>query len=191
MKRDKPQQNQGTQNPILNRILLALKIVAAVAIIAAMVKGCDVYKDKKRAEKEHEIAAAEAVELLPPGVEDAWMEYIDNNLKKIIFKEGDIIRVNKIDVVDNKATIKASPHTDYKITCNYISGGSINFIGMAEEFEIYGFIHDLDKNSKQPMIGVADNSIAARHLREKICDKILTYMKGIMDPTAKFVVDTY
>ena len=178
-------------------IIWALVLFIAVATIAHYANG---KKDKQAAidSKQKIDAARDAVSVLPQGTEDAWDAYVDRRLAATLHRSGSTIQLlGGVNEMMGK-TVLLSVNSPYQILCEF-GGGSIKF-GYAqqamtcpngEEAEIdddnsvyiYGAFADSDPSAeKPPPLGVYGQSIAAKELQKRLCQRIADKVQAIMAP---------
>lgn len=149
-----------------NRIILA----ALVASVGACSNSIQDLEKQEAAQR----SADMAVSVLPPGVEDAWNVYLDQQFARAVQPQGDVVRLtDTINVLD--ATSLVSRNSPYEVHCDS-TGGSINF-GQGESattVTIYGI------GAEPPPLGVPTNSIAAKHLYQEMCERIAAHMHDVM-----------
>ncbi len=130
-----------------------------------------------RAEQEKIIRAAEAkaaqsISVLPEGVEESWMNYVDKRLAEEIQREGRNLRVRTTYIGISPSYSYVSLNYPYQIDCNddFNFGISVYF-GTDEDNSISAHITGLfspDHKNEQDQ-DVPRRSIASKNLDEKLC----------------------
>ena len=156
-------------------VIIGLCVVAGVA--AAGAAWID-HEEKQKLAAWQQRKAEDAISILPPGVEDAWIRYVDERLSMRLEARQNAIRVR---YPGESKTVLVSLNMPYSVECSPDLGGSVTF-GSGENATavlIYGF---LDFESKEPEMGVRRTSIAAQQLHERLCDRIQSRVATLMKP---------
>lgn len=169
----------GKQSGAMNK---TLKIGAAIVAVCALAVYCTDSSQRERLAK-IELQAALAVDVLPPGTEEAWLAYVDRRIAATIRRENDSIQVvGWLDQVLNQTTI-LSLNMPYKVSCSSLWGGTIAF-GNGEDptvVPIFGIqVHD-DNAEAPPALGVNRRSIASEALHEKLCQRMSVRIQQLLD----------
>lgn len=145
--------------------------------MAALVGACSNSDPDLEGEKARQRAADMAVSVLPPGVEDAWNAYLDEQFARAVQPQGGVVRVTDvIDIPDETRLI--SRNSPYEINCYPDSGGYIQF-GHGEgatTITVYGIAAP-----EPPPLGVPKNSVAAKRLFETMCARLAAHMQNAMN----------
>lgn len=121
-----------------------------------------------------------AVTVLPPGTQEAWLEYVDRSMADAIQSKAGALLVTGLS--DESKYL--SRNTPYQVSCDPIMGGSIEF-GYGENsttVPIYGLLLDHKKIEKAPLLGVAESSIAAANLTKVLCERITASLTRLLLP---------
>jgi hypothetical protein len=121
-----------------------------------------------------------AVNVLPPGTQEAWLEYVDRRMAVAIQSKAGALFVTGLS--DEPKYL--SRNTPYQVSCYPNMGGSIEF-GYGENsttVPIYGLMLDDKKTEKAPLLGVADSSIAAANLTKILCERIAASLTRLLLP---------
>ena len=157
---------------------LTIAAVAMVAVIAGLAYCNNIQQKNDRAA--HDLEAAKAVAVLAPGVEEAWLAYVDRRVAATMHRIGTNVRVTgMLEELTSQTTI-VSANSPYQISCDRI-GGSVTF-GYGEDatsVSIFGLLLS-PSAEKPPALGVHPDSIAAKILREKLCLRLSERVQAVM-----------
>ncbi|HVZ68755.1 MAG TPA: hypothetical protein VG891_04780 [Rhizomicrobium sp.] len=126
-------------------------------------------------------ASERAIAKLPPGVESAWLRFIDQRLDLAIHAHGSTVSVLTIlNGVTGESEL-VSINTPFEVNCSPIMGGNVSF-GLGESqilVPIYGPLLTV-KGIREPNLPVRKDSIAAKNLSMILCDRIADRLGRIM-----------
>lgn len=139
-------------------------------------------------------AADHAISVLPPGVEDAWNAWIDNQVATKIVREGNVLRLHEFLEM---GPIYVSTNTPYKVDCSLginVVFGSSNSENTGDAISIDsppaspqmskllkpGEIPGLSADKNAPPLGVPPNSIAAEQLKDRLCRRVAAAVAKVM-----------
>jgi hypothetical protein len=167
---------------------LRYKNVISVTCVIVFFIGTGVYIFKQNCETAiaaHQTTLANAVDTLPPGVENVWLAYVDRRVAATIKRDGNVVDVvQMVDIVTGTSDI-VSITTPFSISCDVYLGASVQFgygddAVTASVIDPFG-IKDVDSTVEtQPHLGVSTSSIAAKHLSKDICQRIAVDVSSIM-----------
>jgi hypothetical protein len=187
------------------RVATGIALTGVVAGIAYSVVSIERDKVAKRELETAEAAAraaANAVSVLPPGTENAWLAYVDRRVAATMTPQGSTVRV--VGVVGDpddplsyrSVTAIISSNKPYQVSCGSVSKSRF-YIGPSGSSGIdvkFGAGKDattveiLDGGSdrsaeKAPQLGVARTSVAAKTLTETLCRRVADDVNAIMAPS--------
>lgn len=170
----------------LKNILLGALILAAVFVAWKYISARADEHEERRRITALEKTAADAVESLPPGVEEAWLQYVDARMKELFEPRPNSVLIK--DSLDDDGARMVSINMPYSIICSTGFGGYVNF-GLGKDavtVPIFGLLSHgtmralTTRYNVQPKLEVSRTSKAAKTLTTKLCDRIDERMIDIL-----------
>jgi len=145
-------------------------VVAGLVASLYGLHSCTVAREKER----RDTAARAAVSELPPGVESAWLAYVDRRVAATIRRRRNTLEVTEFASAAIDRTTIISDNMPYRVDCDSIIGAEVRF-GHGSEYAtvpIYGRMV-MDRSAEEPPpLGVSPASIAAKTLARTLCTRI-------------------
>jgi hypothetical protein len=142
--------------------------------------------EEERALRVAGLEAARSVSVLPAGVEETWLRYIDKRFSEEIQREGQNLKVRVSYIEAEPSYAYVSLNHSYKIDCNENDlGFSISF-GEGEDSVgviLTGVISSDFKN--EPERFVAPDSVASRNLDARLCGYIANQLGALIRQPAQ------
>ena len=113
--------------------------------------------------------------MLPEGVKEAWISYVERRVASAVqFKAGAVV-LHDDDLFE---ITFVSRNTPFKVTCDPVTGGRVEFAygGGSVGVQIFGFAED------QPPLSVSKMSVAAADLSRVLCERISHSVSQILQP---------
>lgn len=139
------------------------------------------HAEEERALRAAEAEAVRSVSVLPAGVEETWLRYIDKRISKEIQREGQNLKVRVSYIGAEPSYAYVSLNHPYQIDCNeHDLGFSISF-GEGEESVGVILTGDISSDFKnEPERLVTPDSIASKNLDAKLCSYIANQLAVLM-----------
>lgn len=139
--------------------------------------------DRARVERELQDALARAVDVLPPGTEDAWISYADQQFARAIQRHGDTLKVvDSLSKILHRTTF-ISLNYPYSISCHPVLGIKVEFHGSREhtiDVPIYRTMASKLNEEARPPLSVDKRSVAAVKLSALLCERVSDRMQEVM-----------
>ena len=145
-----------------------LIVAAIVVVLGGGMYACNERENAAR----QKLRADMAVSVLPPGVEEAWIRYVDRRLHAAVRPSGSALAVVGLLDLARDSTTLVSLNTPYKVSCDPMAGGSIEF-GYGDSgilVPVYGAM--AFRAEPAPELGVIKSSVAAKALSRTLCERI-------------------
>ena len=158
---------------------MAPKLIVLICIVVGGVVYYAYSTQQRSLAEKAQLDNEKAVNVLPPGTQDAWIPYVERRVAAAIQIKGGAISV--ASVLDE--TTFVSQNTPFKVSCSPSTGGSVEF-GYGENsvtVPIYGWLVDRDAESPPPL-GVNRSSVAATNLSRILCERIAASINKIVQP---------
>jgi hypothetical protein len=153
---------------------LAWTVVLALVLALVGWWAVDLYSTGKA------IDEAKTVRVLPAGVEEAWSGYADRQLDRMVQPRGDMVKVTSIG--GTREFVSRS--TPARVMC--VGKTPMLFFGRGEDSTMAMLYEDHPQASNEerpPPLGVHPDSVAARGLWGRLCDRVSDRLQAIMtDP---------
>src|ERR1700682_3541813 len=137
---------------------MAPKLIVLICIVGGGVVYYAYSTQQRSLAEKAQLDNEKAVNVLPPGTQDAWIPYVERRVAAAIQIKGGAISVTS--VLDE--TTFVSQNTPFKVTCSPGTGGLVEF-GYGENsvtVPIYGLLVDREAE-RAPPLGVIQRSVAA------------------------------
>lgn len=138
------------------------------------------YAEKERVSRIAKVEAARAVSVLPMGVENAWISYIDKRFSEEIQREDRNLKIRIKHIGAEPSYAYTSRNHPYRVDCNaHNLGISISF-GDGEDGSVVNLTGDFSADfANEPKRGVSPYSIASRSLDMKLCQRIAAQLAAL------------
>ena len=192
-------------NPLSRIIVFIVVLCVAVGSLGYYVYG----QHQESIADEKADDAAEAVTVLPPGTEAAWLAFIDQRISETIIRKNGTVEVSQMgDVPPITAKTFVSLNTPYEISCGVLGGATIEFgygdnsvtvsvdLSPSEDQPVtasndppapsIGSNDDAppsgpgNSNDGPPPLGVDISSVAGLRLNNDVCERIVKDVSAIM-----------
>lgn len=137
--------------------------------------------EKEHAQRIAGLEATRSVAVLPNGVEEAWLRYINKRLSEEIQREGQNLKVRVSYIGAEPSYTYVSLNHPYKIDCNeHDLGFGVSFEEGENGVDV-ALTGDLSSDFKnEPERFVAPDSIASRNLDVKLCGYVASQLSALI-----------
>jgi len=150
--------------------------IAACAVAVAIWWQVERLDERRREAVRIKAVEENAIDILPPGVQDAWLDYVQQQMDRLLRASTGGLYVD----ADGRDEITfVSSNSSYKVTCHPLSGAAIEF-GYGDGSTTVDVFRSLRRGHPQPSLDVPTGSIAARNLVKALCDRITAHVSSMM-----------